>query len=127
MVKKNLLLFVFIGTIFSSYGQSTFNNSENRLSVNTITEKGAWCWLADPRALHYENESGTINSTYIGYIDVQGYIKATQIDHLLNRRNEVMIRSWFQPDDHNNPTFLVLPDERIMIFYARHTDDTCFY
>ena len=95
--------------------------------VNTITEKGAWCWFADPRALHYENESGTINSTYIGYIDVQGYIKATQIDHLHNRRNEVMIRSWFQPDDHNNPTFLVLPDERIMIFYSRHTDESCFY
>lgn len=128
MYKKNLLLFVIIGTIFSSYGQSAaIINSENRLSVNTISEKGAWCWFADPRALHYENESGTINSTYIGYIDVQGYIKATQIDHLLNRRNEVMIRSWFQPDDHNNPTFLVLPDERIMIFYARHTDEPCFY
>ena len=38
-----------------------------------------------------------------------------------------MIRSYFQPDDHNNPTFLVLPDERIMIFYSRHTDEPCFY
>ena len=103
------------------------NDNVRPFPVNTITEKGAWCWFADPRALHYENESGTINSTYIGYIDVQGYIKATQIDHLHNRRSEVLIRSWFQPDDHNNPTFLVLPDERIMIFYARHTDEPCFY
>src|SRR5690606_8898619 len=38
-----------------------------------------------------------------------------------------LIRSWFQPDDHNNPTFLVLPDERVMIFYSRHTDERCFY
>ncbi len=103
------------------------NGNVHPFPVNTITEKGAWCWFADPRALHFENGSGTINSTYIGYIDVQGYIKATQIDHLHNRRSEVMIRSWFQPDDHNNPTFLVLPDERIMIFYARHTDEPCFY
>ena len=96
-------------------------------SINTLTEKGAWCWFADPRAIHYENKQGTINSTFIGYIDVHGCIKATQIDHLKNRKNEVMIRSWFQPDDHNNPTFLVLPDERIMIFYSRHTDEPCFY
>ena len=97
------------------------------IPVNTITEKGAWCWFADPRAVFYENESGTIKSSYIGYIDVHGNIKATQIDHLTNRANEVLIRSWFQPDDHNNPTFLVLPDERIMIFYSRHTDEPCFY
>lgn len=42
-------------------------------------------------------------------------------------QDEVLIRSYFQPDDHNNPTFLVLPDERIMIFYSRHTDEPCFY
>lgn len=97
------------------------------IPVNTITEKGAWCWFADPRAISYENKSGTINSTYIGYIDVHGNIKATQINHQTNTTNEVLIRSCFQPDDHNNPTFLVLPDERIMIFYSRHTDEPCFY
>lgn len=39
---------------------------------------------------------------------------------LKEKTDEVLIRSYFQPDDHNNPTFLVLPDERIMIFYSRH-------
>ena len=42
-------------------------------------------------------------------------------------KRQVLIRSYFQPDDHNNPTFLVLPDERVMIFYSRHTDEPCFY
>lgn len=28
---------------------------------------------------------------------------------------------------HDNPTFLILPDERVMIFYSRHTDERCFY
>ena len=97
------------------------------IQVNIVTEKGAWCWFADPRALHHENENGTINNTYIGYIDVHGAIKATQINHLTKKTNEVLIRSWFQPDDHNNPTFLVLPDDRVMIFYSRHTDESCFY
>ncbi len=50
-----------------------------------------------------------------------------QYDFKKKRQDEVLIRSYFQPDDHNNPTFLVLPDERIMIFYSRHTDEPCFY
>ncbi len=94
---------------------------------NIITDEGAWCWFADPRALHYENSEGTINSTYIGYIDVHGNIKATQHNFLTGVTNEVLIRSYFQPDDHNNPSFLILPDERVMIFYSRHTDEACFY
>lgn len=48
--------------------------------VYEVTSEGAWCWFADPRALHYENEKGTINKTYIGYIDIHGNIKAMQYD-----------------------------------------------
>lgn len=92
-----------------------------------VAAEGAWCWFADPRALHYENKEGTINKTYIGYIDIHGNIKAMQYDFQKKEQVEVLIRSYFQPDDHNNPTFLVLPDERIMIFYSRHTDEPCFY
>lgn len=92
-----------------------------------VTAEGAWCWFADPRALHYENEDGTINATYLGYIDIHGNIKAMQYDFVSKKRSEVLVRSYFQPDDHDNPTFLVLPDERIMMFYSRHTDEACFY
>lgn len=120
MYNKSLLSLVCLVIATISWGQ-------NKIKVNTLTEKGAWCWFADPRAVSFQNESGTINNTYIGYIDVHGNIKATQINHLTNTTNEILIRSWFQPDDHNNPTFLVLPDERIMIFYSRHTDEPCFY
>lgn len=92
-------------------------------SGNIVAEEGAWCWFADPRALHYENEAGTINATWLGYIDVHGNVKATQYDWATGRKTDVLIRSFFQPDDHNNPTFVVLPDERVMIFYTRHTDE----
>ena len=92
-----------------------------------VTDEGAWCWFADPRALHYENETGSINATYIGYIDVHGNVKATQYDWLTQRKTDVLVRSYFQPDDHNNPTFIVLPDERVMIFYTRHTDEPCIW
>jgi len=96
-------------------------------ATSVVADEGAWCWFADPRALHYENASGTINSTYIGYIDVHGNVKATQYDWVRHRKTDVLIRSYFQPDDHNNPTFVVLPDERVMIFYTRHTDEACIW
>lgn len=96
-------------------------------TIHEVTPEGAWCWFADPRAVHYENADGSINRTYIGYIDVHGNVKAMQYDLLTGERVEVLVRSYFQPDDHNNPTFLVLPDERVMIFYSRHTDEPCFY
>ena len=91
-------------------------------AANIVSDEGAWCWFADPRALHYENATGTINATYLGYIDVHGNVMATQYDWLTRRKTDVLVRSYFQPDDHNNPTFVVLPDERVMIFYTRHTD-----
>ena len=92
-----------------------------------IDDEGAWCWFADPRSISYANEEGTLDFSIIGYIDVHGDIKATQINHLTDEVNEVLIRSNIQPDDHNNPTFLVLPDERIIVFYSRHTDEACFW
>ena len=97
--------------------------AQDQFSGNMVAEEGAWCWFADPRALHYENTSGTINATWLGYIDIHGNVKATQYDWVTRRKSDVLIRSFFQPDDHNNPTFIVLPDERVMIFYTRHTDE----
>lgn len=116
----SFLIFLTLGVRISATNNSTYEG-------NTVTKEGAWCWFADPRALHYENQSGTINSTYLGYIDVHGNIKATQHNFISGKTNEVLIRSYFQADDHDNPSFLALPDERIMVFYSRHTDEACFY
>ncbi len=122
MKNSFILLFSAIISIWS-----TFTVSAEQTTTDLVASEGAWCWFADPRALHYENEAGTINATWIGYIDVHGNIKASQYDFTTGRRNEVLVRSFFQPDDHNNPTFLVLPDERVLIIYSRHTDEPAFY
>lgn len=128
---KNLFLSVlaFCGLFMwtATLRSQPVSDSAVRCEGEQVASEGAWCWFADPRALHYENEAGTINCSYLGYIDVHGAVKAVQYDFLRKRRTEVLVRSYFQPDDHNNPTFLVLPDERIMIFYSRHTDEPCFY
>lgn len=120
---RRIILFLSL-CLFTGKSLLTANETFNGYQV---TSEGAWCWFADPRAIHYENESGTINSSYIGYIDVHGNVKATQYNFLTGVREEVLVRSCFQPDDHNNPTFLVLPDERVLIIYSRHTDEAAFY
>lgn len=125
---KNRVLYIVliaIATVFVELrgAQETSRHSE----FGEVSPEGAWCWFADPRALHYENADKGIDRTYIGYIDVHGNIKATQIDWKNNKSEEVVIRSYFQPDDHDNPTFLALPDGRVMVFYSRHTDEPCFY
>lgn len=103
-------------------------NAANTYSGYELASEGAWCWFADPRAIHYESPDKSINASYIGYIDVHGNVKATQFDfNNGGKRSEVLVRSYFQPDDHNNPTFLVLPDKRILIIYSRHTDEKAFY
>lgn len=122
-MKKGFVLLTFLCSLLTgicnAYAES-FNGY-------TVANEGAWCWFADPRATHYENASGSINMSYIGYIDVHGNIKATQYNWLTGEKSDVLIRSYFQPDDHNNPTFLVLPDERVLIIYSRHTDEAAFY
>ena len=107
----------------ASLACSVFCASSGLRAANVVAQEGAWCWFADPRATYYENAAGSVKATYIGYIDVHGNVKATQYDWLKQRKTDVLVRSCFQPDDHNNPTFIVLPDERVMIFYTRHTDE----
>lgn len=126
-MKERLILFLLILCTFTVRLNAQSADNSPTGGGYQVTAEGAWCWFADPRALHFENESGSINKTYIGYIDIHGNIKAMQYDFKNKKQEEVLVRSYFQPDDHNNPTFLVLPDERIMIFYSRHTDEACFY
>ena len=121
-MRRHTLTFIVLLSLFTQ--QATAQESFHGYP---LTSEGAWCWFADPRATHYANDSGTINASYIGYIDVHGNVKAMQLDYLSGRQTEVLVRSYFQPDDHNNPTFLVLPDERILIIYSRHTDEAAFY
>ena len=69
--------------------------AQTTFTSNVVTDEGAWCWFADPRALHYDNTvaggapiapATPINATYLGYIDVHGNIKATQYDWLTGQK-----------------------------------------
>ena len=85
MKLRNFLLTISLLAVVSAKAQITNGG-------NIVADEGAWCWFADPRAMHYTSPDGNINAAYIGYIDVHGAIKATQMDFVNNKREVVLVR-----------------------------------
>ena len=131
MLKKNLQRLVFAVALTFSFEKYTFTEEIDMnlkmFSGYEVCPEGAWCWFADPRAVRHTSKDEAIDKTYIGFIDVHGQIKAIERNHINNEVKEILIRDDFQIDDHDNPTFLILPDDRVMIFYSQHTSEPCFY
>ena len=85
---------------------------------------GAWCWFADPRALHHE---GVRNQTFLGWIDREGDVKVASYDHVSKVRTTVVLHERLGVDDHNNPALHVRPDGRVMAFYSEHNGAAMYY
>lgn len=58
MYKRTVSIIICLIAFLSVWGKG--------IAVNTITEEGAWCWFADPRALTFKSPNGSIHRTYIG-------------------------------------------------------------
>ena len=111
-------------------------SAEDFFSGYELINEGATCWFADPRSVNFKHgdiyEGGKLvlpasDKTIIGAIDDEGTVKAVQYDNITGKMVNVIIDTDFQKDDHNNPTFLYLPDRRIMVFWSQHTAEECFY
>ncbi len=88
-----------------------------------FSSDGAWCWFQDPRSVYI---SGNAKRTYAGWVTKDGKLQVGAYDHSTGKIEKVTIREKWGADDHNANSFLVLPDNRIMIFYTRH-DSTGLY
>ena len=95
MIQRFLLVFCFC--LFSLEQTVAQHSTESTFYGHTLADEGAWCWFADPRALHFESKDKTVSITLIGYIDRHGNIKARQIDWKTGLTEEVLVRSYFQP------------------------------
>lgn len=77
---------------------------------------GAWSWFGDPRAVSYRG------STYAGWIDGHGDVRIAAYDQ---RRGTVLhgpvLKRHLGRDDHNNPSLVVRPDGRLMVFFSPHS------
>ncbi len=87
--------------------------------VDTLSLDGTWCWFQDPRAVYYE---GTKKQTYTGWITSKGKVQVASYNHETGEvtTNTISPSDFTQVDDHNNPTFLVREDGRILVSYSGH-------
>jgi len=94
-----------------------------------LTPDGAWCWFQDPRAVYYR---GNHSRTYAGWVDSSGNISVRHYDHEKNELGPVFVLRESllhngRADDHDAPSFLVLPDGRIQAFYSPHSANPMWY
>jgi BNR repeat-containing family member len=79
-----------------------------------FTTDAGWCWFADPRAV---TRAG---NTYAGWVTEDGSVQAAMLDHDSGKVSTINLHEQYQRDDHDNPSFLFLPDGRLMAFYSKH-------
>ena len=84
-----------------------------------LSSDGTWCWFQDPRAISFEGEK---NQTYTGWITSNGKVQAASFNHRTGEilTNTISPDDFMQVDDHNNPTFLIRNDGKILVSYSGH-------
>lgn len=84
-------------------------------SFQSFTDDGGWCWFADPRAVAREGK------TYAGWVTEDGSVQAASLDHASGKVTTFTLHEKYERDDHDNPSFVFLPDGRLRAFYTRHS------
>ena len=87
-------------------------------TFHTFSNDGAWCWFQDPRAVYVE---GRYKRTYAQWMTHDGKLQIGFFDHDTKTIGIHTLKEKWDADDHNVGSFLVLPDRRLMVFYARHS------
>ncbi|WP_341228008.1 BNR-4 repeat-containing protein [uncultured Arcticibacterium sp.] len=90
-------------------------SAQKASSYQTFSSDGAWCWFSDPRAVQINDK------IYAGWVATDGSIMVASHNQNTGETKEVNISPQFNKDDHANPSFLVLPDKRLMVFFSAHS------
>lgn len=104
-------------------GCKAYNAAGNDTQTLVFSKDGAWCWFQDPRAVYI---NGKQERTYAGWVTRHGTLQIGAYDHRSGAVEAVTLKENWDADDHNSNSFLVLPDNRIMVFYARHNKQGLF-
>lgn len=85
-----------------------------------LTDDGAWCWFSDPRAIYYE---GNFQRTYAGWITSTGDVTVGFYDHQTGEVKSYVLHQQLEIDDHDNPSLVMTPEGKLMVFYSKHSKD----
>jgi hypothetical protein len=99
-------------------GQTQKESAPPGEDYKTVTRNGAWCWFSDPRAVVYE---GAEKAAYIGRVNGFGDIVVASLDYETTKIDTAVLHAKLEADDHANPSILVRQDDRILVFYSKHS------
>ncbi len=112
------LSFLGLGLLAScNNSDSSTIHTERTTTLDTLVSDGAWCWFSDPRAIYHE---GQTRQMYFGYINQKGDVCVGSYNLETQQANHLVLHDTLEIDDHNVPTFQILPDGRLLIFYNEH-------
>ncbi len=103
------ILFIFFLTIFTYVLPAQ--------TISTLTNDGAWCWFSDPRAIYTNQKNGQIIT---GWVTKTGDIMSASLDLKTGKTLQKKLYTKLEIDDHDNPAFLELADQRILTQYTWH-------
>lgn len=86
-------------------------------AYRSFTLDGAWCWFSDPRAIYH---AGKHQRTYAGWVDSAGNIAVGSYDHNDGAITLHILHEKLERDDHDNPSFFIDKEGRLMVFYSKH-------
>lgn len=110
-MKKSVFLMIIV-LLFTIKGISQNNAAR---FFKTFSNNGAWCWISDPRSVFINGK------IYSGWVTSDGSIMAASYNQNTGETKEVNLYPKFEKDDHDNPSFLILPDRRLMVFFSSHS------
>lgn len=118
------LIILISSTILPLLGSWTIAYSQNDKHLQNdyllAAEDAAWCWFSDPRAVYHKGKKEAI---YYGFINSKGDVMVKSLDLESGEEVARSLHDSLQIDDHNVPTFLFLPDGKILAFYNPHNGD----
>jgi len=114
-------LFFYVSIISCTFFQ-TFTSHKGE-GYKTFTKNGGWCWFQDPRAVYI---NGNKKRTYAGWMTNSGQLQIGYYDHESDTIKKITLKESWDIDDHNNNSFLVLTDNRLTVFYAKHNKHGLF-
>ena len=115
--------FIFVCVVFcTAYSAPSYSQKEGATEL-VFTEDGAWCWFQDPRSVYIK---GKRERTYAQWMTKNGKLQIGAFDHATGKTEVHTLKEQWDTDDHNVGAFIVLPDKRLMVFYARHNKQGIF-
>jgi hypothetical protein len=84
---------------------------------SVLTSDGAWCWFSDPRAIYTHGKNAPIIT---GWVTRSGDIMAASLDLKSGKILQKRLYTKLETDDHDNPAFLQMADDRILTQYTWH-------